>query len=781
VKNAGLLTKLVTIIFLCVCFAIALCLRIWPPYDRVFSGDWIKFTSNDAYYFLRMVDNFAHNFPRHTEIEPYLLYPYAMLVPTIRLFAWFLSLLIWAVGLGAPTEHTVDIVAVYFPAVLGALMVIPVYFIGRELAGRWCGLLSAALITIMPGEFLGRSILGFTDHHVAETLLATVTTLFLLLAVRTAVARGLSFSHLRQPHRQAIIWPLAYSLLAGVFLGAYILTWMGALLFVFLVSLYFVIQSIIDHLRGRGTEYLCLVGSPLFLVALIISWPVRSEPLNLPSLAIATLLPAVLSAVSWLLTRQKIGRAYYPVTLLGLGVAGLGVLYLISPSLVSSMLAAFSVFFPTGTALTTIEIQPILFPGGVFSMAVVWGNFTTGWFLSLIGLGILIYLIARHGDAVKNLIVVWSLVMLAATLGQRRFAYYFAVNVALLTGYLSWLALRLAGLSETVAKTPKTERAPRHRKGRPKGRSLHVTISHVNVALAVIIVFFVVFSPNIMPAVSTASRARYAPSDAWLQSLDWLRQNTPEPFGNPDAYYQLYLTPPAGESFKYPESAYGVMAWWDYGYWITRVAHRIPNANPSQGAWAVKPVASFFTAQDEKTGNEIANQLGTSYIIVDYEIAYVDPQTGGGKFWAMALWAGKQPVDFFDIYLVPQENQLVPRLLFYPEYYRSLAVRLYNFGGKAVTPEGTPVITYEHRTDRKGRLYKVVTKAQTFKSYEEAQAYISSQPSNTKHRIIGTSPSSSPVPLTALERYQLIYNSEGTVKLSGAGAVPEIKVFSYKH
>jgi len=65
-----------------------------------------------------------------------------------------------------------------------------------------------------------------------------------------------------------------------------------------------------------------------------------------------------------------------------------------------------------------------------------------------------------------------------------------------------------------------------------------------------------------------------------MSSLTWLRENTQDPFGNPNFYYELREPLPPGESYDYPESAYGVMAWWDYGYWISRIAHRLPNANP---------------------------------------------------------------------------------------------------------------------------------------------------------------------------------------------------------
>jgi len=272
-------------------------------------------------------------------------------------------------------------------------------------------------------------------------------------------------------------------------------------------------------------------------------------------------------------------------------------------------------------------------------------------------------------------------------------------------------------------------------------------------------------------AIDTASLARYAPSNAWCSSLAWLKENTPEPFGNPEFYYQRHELPPPGDSYNYPESAYGVLAWWDYGYWITRMAHRIPNANPSQDPRALTTVASFFTSQDEESASEIAQELGSSYIVVDHE-------TTLGKFWAIVTWVGKEQSEFFDIYYIQQEDRLVPRQLLRPEYYRSLAVRLYNFDGKAVTPENVVVISYDEVMTPQGQLLKRITTAEQFDNYEEAEAYLQGQESDN-YRIVGTNPFISPVPLEALEHYRLTHSSDESINYPEVGMVPGVKIFEY--
>jgi oligosaccharyl transferase (archaeosortase A-associated) len=777
-NQSRLSPELVAAIIVALLFGVALYFRIVLPYDQVFSGNWIKTTGVDGWYHMRLVDNLAHHFPHRITFDPYTFYPHGSTVIWPPFYGWLIAGTVWLVSLGSPTQHIIDVVGAYVPAILGALTIIPVYFIGKELFNRWVGVLSAGLIAIISGEFLGRSTLGYTDHHAAEALFTTVAILFLILAVKAAKQGQLSFSHVKRRDWAALKKPLIYSLLTGLFLGVYLLTWVGGLLFVFLIFAYFIIQLIVDHLRNQSTDYLAIISVPLFLVSAAISLPIVSRmswlgPLFLPSFVIAVLTPVALVMLSRLMSARHLAVAYYPLVLLGLGLAGLAVFYIIDPSLVKSMVARFGIFAPSGSALTILEVQPLLFPGGNFSLSAAWVEFTTGFFLSFISLAILIYLIIKRGEADKTLLVVWSLVMLLATLGQRRFAYYFAVNVALLTGYLSWRVLQFFEFKETAAEPGKT--AGKKAKKRVKAKkaekaSFRITGKKVFMAFGVVIIFFSVYFPNIGLAISNAKAAPFAPSDAWCESLSWLKENTPDPFGNPDFYYQLYQPPPQGEDYKYPESAYGVMAWWDYGHWITRIAHRIPVCNPFQQG--VSQAARFFTAQDEASADEIMAKLGARYVIIDSD-------TATGKLQAAATWAGLSPENLTEVYYVLQGDSLVPVWVFYPDYYRSITARLYNFDGEKVSPASCTVILYEERKSSGGVLYKEITGHWSFSTYEAAVDYISKQQSGD-YEIVGTDPFMSPVPLEGLEHYKLVYSSETSTMQPDVGMMPAVKIFEYE-
>lgn len=291
-------------------FSIALFLRIYLPYDQIFGSDWVKFSGIDAYYHIRLVENLLHHLPHLNTFDPYTFYPNGTRVAWPPFFDWFLVSIIWVIGLGSPTQQIIDVVGASFPAVLGALTVFPVYFIGKELFGRWAGILAVGVLTILPGDFLFKSMLGYTDHHVAETLFSTTFILFLIMSIKAAKQRQLTLKHVKRREWGAFTKALVYSLLGGFFLGIYLLSWVGGLFFVFIISVYFLTQFVIDHLRGHNNDYLCIVGTLSFLTASVLSLPLLSQtlfgPLYLPSLLIATLIPLIWNSISRLMESKEV-------------------------------------------------------------------------------------------------------------------------------------------------------------------------------------------------------------------------------------------------------------------------------------------------------------------------------------------------------------------------------------------------------------------------------------------------------------------------------------------
>ena len=756
-------------------FLLSLALRTAVPWDQVFSGSWIKFTDNDAYFYVRLLDNLARHFPWLGGHDPYFIYPAGNEIGGQPLFfVYLMGFIAWLLGGGAPSQHTVDLVGVFFPAVTGALLVFPVFFTGRAIFNKWAGLIAAGFIALIPGEFLVRTLLGNTDSHVLEIFFSTLFMLFLLLSAH--YGKGLTGYPWRREYRQQLAKPLIYGALAGLCLGLYILSWQGAPLFIFISFTWLALQAVSDHLRGRPVIYLAISGACAYAAALLLSIVGTAGALATASLLIAFAGAAAIPALSILMRRLKLKVYYFPAVLIALGTVCLLALRVISPQLLSSAAGTLALFYSWNPGVTIAEMQPLLINQGAFTPALVWGNFTSASVLAALALAIVVYRAFRRGEPEIVLLAVWSVIALISALAMRRFAYYLAINAALLAGFTGWLILRLCGLKEEQAEAkvaPAVKKTSRKKPAKTKGPG--PVANPVKLALGIAAVVALVVYPNTgplpggdKPFFDVATRALFAPSNAWCESLDWLRANTPEPFGNADYYYARYNTVAAADAR--PAAAYSILCWWDYGYWISRIGRRVPFSNPGSAQIGEQ---YFFTTERKEEADKIAAGCKMRYLIVnDY---MVNRDSG---FKVIAKDSGLPASRFSEIYYRSKQDKLAPTLLYYPEYYRTMAVRLYCFDGQEYKPAETAVISWEAKTGADGLAYKEITGLKTYSSYSEAVAFMAAQPAGN-WLIVGKDPCISPVPLEALEGYRPAFASSQKARV-GNTEVAEVKIFEYK-
>jgi len=745
--------------------AIAAYLRIALPYTAVFDGRWIKLTGIDAYYYMRLVDNLLANFPQLTRFDPFMLFGSGDVIGRVpTFFAYMLAGTVRLFGGASAAQPAADSIAVYLPAVLGVLTVIPVFFIGRAASNRWGGLAAALLAATMPGEILSRSLLGNTDHHAAELFFTTFFLMFFMLAVKNG--RSFTYSLLMKGQFPPASRHIPYSIIAGIFLGLYLITWQGALLFVFIIFIYFIIQFISDHLRGFPTDYLSKTGITCFLIALLIFLPASRDKITLLALAAVILMPVALNIISGLMTAGGLKKIYFPLVTAGLLALGFLGAWLIFPAIFNQAAGAIGGIFSWRIGQTIVgEMKPLFFQGDIFTFDMAWSELALALYSGLAGLAVLIYVCIKQGKPQHILTAVWSIVILLAALAMVRFSAYLSVSLAVLTGYLAGTIIE----AFRPRPAPETRAQPVKKSKRPPSKARRASSIAIAMGLLVAACVIGVMIPGAAIAVGIASHPSHSPGNAWMESLEWMKDNTPEPFGAADYYYRLFDVPAEGKTFQYPSTAYGVLVWSDYGYWVTRIAHRIPVANP---AITHRDEARFYTSQDSAGADKIMDALGARYVIIDNRIA-----SPNDKFYAVAGLSDKKEGDFYELCWQKKEGKYVPLLVFYPEFYRSMVSRLYNFDGKQVTPQKTAVMSWVEQSMPDGQKFKEITGLRSFKTYEEAAAFTAGQ-KDGNYRIIGADPLASPVPLEALSEYKPVYQS--TEKASaGSSPLPAIKIFEY--
>ncbi|WP_299263725.1 oligosaccharyl transferase, archaeosortase A system-associated [Halorientalis sp.] len=728
-----------------------------------FVGDGrVFFSGNDAWYHYRQTLYVVNQWPQTMPFDPWTYFPYGTASGQFgTLFDQLVATAALIVGLGNPSEQTVAMTLLVAPAVFGTLVAIPVYFAGRRLGGRFGGLVSVLILALSSGSFLNRSLVGFSDHQVAEALFQMVAVLAIMTAIAVAEEEMPVWELVANREWDALRRPAGWATLAGVALALYIWVWPPALLLVGIFGVFLVIQMNLDYLRGHSPEHVAFVG----VVALGVTGLLSLVPVSTfevtgvdfsfmqPLLAFAVAAGAVFMA--WL-ARQvdsaDIDRRAYPGIVFG-AIAAVAVLAAVAvPEVFGYIVKNTERFIGLGggaQAQTIGEAQPL--PIGDL-LPRLFGNYGLAWFGAFAGL--LVLLIGqirgteRRGETV--FVMLWTVMMLLATLTQVRFGYYLSLPVAVLNAYL------VALIAKYIS---------------PSGSLEEVETFQV---LTIIAVLILVIAPMIVPLASNSSTAVQAGSRAgpssgvvgWTDSLDWMENNTPAPgtYGGADNRMEFTGSFPRVDDYDYPGGAYGVMSWWDYGHWITQRAERIPNANPfQQGAG---DAANFLLAPNEKQANDVLATVSednakTRYVVIDWKMVNTYSRLSRGKFFAPIVFnESTTATDYYSRVIDISSGQ--PRVgynLKTQRYYESMVNRLWQFHGSGQQPQPI-VMDYDTRQAQSGELKVLPTDDRqpyrVFNSMRGAREFVQND-STAQVGGVGPNP---PEAVDALEHYRLVHRSD---------------------
>jgi asparagine N-glycosylation enzyme membrane subunit Stt3 len=85
---------------------------------------------------LRLIESLLSNSFHRIPFDPYTYFPHGSPVTWPVFFDWLVAGIIWLAGLGSPSQHAINVVSVYITPVLGSIIVVPVYFLGKILFNR---------------------------------------------------------------------------------------------------------------------------------------------------------------------------------------------------------------------------------------------------------------------------------------------------------------------------------------------------------------------------------------------------------------------------------------------------------------------------------------------------------------------------------------------------------------------------------------------------------------------------------------------------------------------
>ncbi len=602
-ENENLKKLILNLLPIILIISLAIIVRIYLPWWATVKEDIVKIAADDAPYHLRLVENTLKNFPDRIFYDPFTFYQIKDASYIAPLFTWLASLMALGIqffiyGSGEPTRHSIELGSALIPAIGGVIIILLCYLIALQVfKQKTIALLSALILVFMPGQFLSRTLLGFADHHVLEILFSCLTFYFYLLSLKYNQPTKIINDENGTPKLN--LKPLIlYSFLGGISLSLFILSWVGATFLFPIILFFFLIQSSVNHFHKVSNKGLALSTTILLLLPLFTSLAL-SRIDGLASYILTSLtLPIIvfilgiifLLAISNLLHFLKQPPRTYPLLITILFLSGILLINYLNNNfdfLKTTFHGFFHIFLPTGQATTIAEARPLFLNQGRFSLNMAWGYFTTTLFFALVAFFPLTLLTIKN-KADYLFFLIWSSYMYVAVTFQNRFAYFFAFNVAILSGYLGYKLINLVNYLVSLY----TEKNP--------DGSL-VQYKKVSKFIIWVIMLMILIYPNSLITIETAS-AGMGIHPEWYRALVWLKDNSPQPSLD---YYETYKLPKNGE-YSYPSDHYTIMSWWDFGYQIAYYGKRTPVANPGgHGTGGYIPIKYQDLNEDGKyTENE---------------------------------------------------------------------------------------------------------------------------------------------------------------------------------
>ena len=363
--------------------AVVAAFMLWvrlQAYDAFVRDGQVVFSGNDAWYHLRMVNYTVRNWPATMPFDPWSYFPYGTSQGQFgTLYDQLVATAALVLGLGSPSDQLIGQTLLVAPAVFGVLAIVPTFLIARRLAGRGAALFGVAVLALLPGTFLQRTLVGFADHNGAEPLFMGVAAFALLVALGVAARECPVWELVVDRDWEALRWPTVTAAAAGFAVAMYMWVWPPGVLLVGIFGTYVLIKLTSDHVTaehtaGQPPEHAAYVSAVAMTVTgLTMLIPLRTlgfSPTEFSLLQV--LLPfgvaaaAVgLAALSRAFESRDVERELFILASYGGALVGVGVLALVAPDAFGTIAGNLQriVGFSAGAATRTIaEAQPYLSP-----------------------------------------------------------------------------------------------------------------------------------------------------------------------------------------------------------------------------------------------------------------------------------------------------------------------------------------------------------------------------------------------------------------------------------
>ncbi|MHA1585212.1 MAG: STT3 domain-containing protein, partial [Promethearchaeota archaeon] len=467
-------------------------------------------------------------------------------------------------GLGIPVTHFQ--VAFYFPALMGGLTVLVMYFLGKEILDRRAGLLSAFFLAFSPGH-MQRTVCGFFDNETVGVFAVLLSFYFFIRAVKYG--------------------KLSDGILAGLSIGYLALSW-GGLTYVFgLLPVLVVILILTKKYNARVLmAYSSSVGIGLLIYSIntTFSWGSNFDDFEV----ILPLITLVFLIGFHFLYIQKNKKIYNTV------------LRIIKISSIPIALALVIIIWQAPQILPWNlggRLLSILNPNireSFHLVASVGEHAPSPWsvfyFNSMIPILLVIpgiYFALRRANAEDFLMVILVITLFYFTGSMIRIILLLAPALALIGAYgLSNILKQIGTLMKKEKQiTRRRKKQIKRVLGKPEGLVVYVLVA---------VLLFTQANHAIDVSATQLPYSDIAPMNSfhdWEETFTWMKSNL--------------------------DSSTVVASWWDYGYWLTTNGNvTTVNDNGTFNQTRIGEVGMAMMQTNERYSAQIFNDLHADYVLV---------------------------------------------------------------------------------------------------------------------------------------------------------------------
>lgn len=475
---------------------------------------------------------------------------------------------------------------VWFPVIFGSFTAIVIFALVRVISNTTAGLFASLFFAVSPA-IIQRGNLGWFKSEPLGLFLALLATYLLLSALK------------HNDIRLAI--PKAAA--GGLLLALGMASWGGVQYFSLLLGLFFIA---IPFFRRDKMPLYVVPTFAVIAVAAASAFPSIAAtagsqfPTSLAGLALW--IPAVVFVgVSYFIIMKISERKQLRNLLVWLGAFIIGA---------GAFLAAGAYVVPQFRYLTVInpfiksQIPLVESVAEHFTPTIVdyFANFSV--LIPLAGYGAMLCFRKRTDMAIFALIIGITGIYISASF-SRLMVFSSIALIILASIALYEITTAIFNRTETAAAQPKKKV-----KVQSTGKDFRVAYTSIIITMLVVPLFFPpqaswVNAADIPPTITNGATTFRIASDDWLETLEWIKNNTAK-----DAV---------------------IASWWDYGYWITTLGERTTLAdNATLNHTRIEGIAKALLSE-EQTGVQMLKDMHADYVLV-YVVGQRAPAPDAGNF-----------------------------------------------------------------------------------------------------------------------------------------------------